>query len=207
MTRGHFVTLEGIEGVGKTTALACVSETLRSRDLAVIETREPGGTSLGEKMRSLVLAPDESLIAPMTELLVMFASRAQHLHEVIKPALEAGKSVVCDRFTDATFAYQGGGRGIDMAMIRTLEALVHADLQPSLTLLLDASPEIGLARARRRGERDRFESEQVAFFKRVRASYLERAGMYPQRFVVIDAAQPIAMVHAAIQSALDKRLP
>ncbi|MGR8919647.1 MAG: dTMP kinase [Gammaproteobacteria bacterium] len=203
--RGLFITLEGIEGVGKTTAVGTVASVLGGLGHDVLTTREPGGTELGEDIRALVLTPRTAAVAPVTELLLMFAARAQHLAELIEPALDAGRTVICDRFTDATFAYQGGGRGIDQGRIAAAEALVHPHLQPDLTLLLDAPPEIGLARANSRGEADRFEQERVSFFERVRACYLERASAQPARFRVIDATSPVDVVSASIVRALEQR--
>lgn len=206
MKAGGFVTLEGIEGVGKTSAVACVSAWLREQGSAVRETREPGGSALGERLREVLLHLDGPPVAPLAELLLMFAARAQHLDELIRPAIAAGTWVVCDRFTDATYAYQGGGRGLPHAAIAAAETLVHGDLQPDLTILLDAPPALGLARARRRSAADRFETEQVAFFDRVRAAYLARAGQAPQRFLVVDATADMPAVHAAIRRGLSERL-
>ncbi len=206
MARGLFITLEGIEGVGKTTAVATVSAWLREQGHAVVETREPGGTAIGEQIRGLLLARESAGMAIVTELLLMFAARAQHLAERIEPALAEGQVVVCDRFTDATYAYQGGGRGVDDALIAAAEAIVHPHLQPDLTLLLDAPPELGLERARGRGgAADRFELEQVEFFGRVRACYLARAAAEPTRYAVIDATRPLAEVSTALCAALARR--
>lgn len=208
MARGLFITLEGIEGVGKTTAVATVGAWLRAHGHAVVETREPGGTAIGEQIRGLLLARESAGMAVVTELLLMFAARAQHLAERIEPALAEGRAVICDRFTDATYAYQGGGRGVDGALIAAAEAIVHPHLQPDLTLLLDAPPELGLARARGRGDAaDRFELEQVEFFGRVRECYLARAAAEPARYAVIDAARPLDEVSAALRAALAARTP
>ena len=207
MSRGCFITLEGIEGVGKSSAVACVVDWLSAQGRTVMSTREPGGTALGEQLRQLLLARDGVPIAPLAELLLMFAGRAQHLAERIRPALARGESVVCDRFTDATFAYQGGGRGLPTADIAAAARLVHGDLAPDLTLLLDAPPALGLGRALSRGAADRFETEQVEFFTRVRDTYLELAAREPARFMVIDASQPLESVHASIRAALAARLP
>lgn len=207
MSTGLFITLEGIEGVGKSTAVATVGAWLRARGHRVTETREPGGTAIGEQIRTLLLARDSVGMAVVTELLLMFAARAQHLAERIEPALAAGECVVCDRFTDATYAYQGGGRGIDTALIAAAEAMVHPHLQPDLTLLLDAPPGLALARARGRGAADRFELERVEFFERVRACYLARAAADLARFAVIDASQPLDSVNAALAAALAERCP
>lgn len=207
MSRGCFITLEGIEGVGKSSAVACVVDWLSAQGRTVMSTREPGGTALGEQLRQLLLARDGVPIAPLAELLLMFAGRAQHLAERIRPALARGESVVCDRFTDATFAYQGGGRGLPTADIAAAARLVHGDLAPDLTLLLDAPPALGLGRVLERGAADRFETEQVEFFTRVRDAYLELAAREPARFVIIDASQPLETVHASIRAALAARLP
>lgn len=206
MSRGCFITLEGIEGVGKSSAVACVVDWLSAQGRTVMSTREPGGTALGEQLRQLLLARDGVPIAPLAELLLMFAGRAQHLAERIRPALARGETVICDRFTDATFAYQGGGRGLPTADIAAAARLVHGDLAPDLTLLLDAPPALGLGRVLERGAADRFEAEQVEFFTRVRDAYLELAAREPARFVVIDASQPLETVHASIRAALAARL-
>lgn len=199
-TRGRFITLEGGEGAGKSTNLAFVADWLRQRGITLITTREPGGTPLAEQIRSLLLEVREEPVAAVSELLLMFSARAQHLARVIEPALARGDWVLCDRFTDATYAYQGGGRGVDAMLIKTLEELVQADLQPDLTLYLDIDP--ALAEARMEGRaRDRFEREQAAFFARVRAVYLERAAQFA-RFRVIDAGAPLAQVQSAIAASL-----
>ncbi len=207
MTQAVFITLEGIEGVGKTSAVACVADWLRDHGRAVTVTREPGGTELGERVRALVLEHNDVPIAPLAELLLMFAARAQHLEQRIRPALARGESVVCDRFTDATYAYQGGGRGLPLRHIDSAAELVHGDLWPTLTVLLDAAPEVGLSRARARSAADRFESEKLQFFERVRAAYLKRASREARRFAVIDASQDMAKVHADIRALLAARLP
>lgn len=204
--RGRFVTLEGIEGVGKTSAVAVVAEALGAGGQPVVCTREPGGTPLGEGVRGLLLAPDGAPVAPPAELLLMFAARAQHLEEVIRPALARGETVVSDRFTDASYAYQGAGRRLGADAVATLEALVHADLQPDLTLLLDAPVATGLGRAAGRGPADRFERERLDFFQRVRDAYLERAAAAGERIVVVDAAAPLAEVHARVRKILAERL-
>jgi dTMP kinase len=205
MPASFFITLEGIEGVGKTSAVDCVATFMRDRGHAVLRTREPGGTPIGEKLRALLLDPGMGACA-LTELLAMFAARAEHLDRVVRPALRAGQCVVCDRFTDASYAYQGGGRGLDASVIETLERLVHADLQPNLTILLDTDAATALGRANTRSAADRFEQEQIAFFERVRAAYLARAARFPQRFVVVDAGRDLQSVQAAITGALEARL-
>lgn len=197
-----FITLEGGEGVGKTTQIAAVCEFLERRGISVTATREPGGTPVGEQIRGILLG--NHAIAAETELLLLFAARAQHIQDVIRPALARGHWVVCDRFTDASFAYQGGGRGVDPGMIAALQDHVQRDLQPDLTLLLDAPVEVGLARARRRGPADRFEQETVAFFQRVRASYLDLAARWPERIQVVDASGPPEQVRAALLAALER---
>ena len=187
MARGRFVTVEGIEGAGKSTHSAYVEGLVRRAGYPVILTREPGGTPIGEVLRGLLLATRAEPMAEETELLLMFAARAEHLAKVIRPAVEAGTWVLCDRFTDATYAYQGGGRGIPQDRIRALETWVHGGLQPDLTLLLDLPVAAGLARAAHRGPGDRFEQEDVAFFERVREGYLARAREDGDRFRIIDA--------------------
>lgn len=199
----RFITLEGGEGAGKSTSLAFIRDYFTARGLPLVVTREPGGTPLAEQLRDLLLQKREEAVAPDTELLLMFAARAQHIAGVIAPALARGEWVLCDRFTDATYAYQGGGRGLSVARIAELEALVQGKLRPDLTLLLDLPVAQGLARAGERAEKDRFESEQDAFFERVRATYRARAAAEPGRFRVIDASQSIPAVQAALQAALD----
>jgi dTMP kinase len=197
-----FITLEGTEGVGKSTALAYIQACLTEHYVPFITTREPGGTPLAEKIRHLLLTKDNEKMAHHTELLLMFAARAQHLEQVIKPALAAKKWVLCDRFTDASYAYQGGGRGLPMNEIAQLETLVQGTLQPTLTLWLDAPVEIGLQRAAARHELDRFEQEKVAFFDKVRAVYQQRAQSYPQRYRRIDANVPLEQVQAQLKAVL-----
>ncbi len=203
---GLFLTIEGVEGAGKTTAKKVVLRWLQERGCEFIETREPGGTPLAEQLRALVLAEHEEQVSDTTELLLMFAARSQNLGERIEPALAAGKVVVCDRFTDATYAYQSGGRGIDEQRIALLEQLVQGDRRPDMTLLLDIDPEAGLARASARGGLDRIEQETVEFFHRVRSVYLQRAGRFTDQYVVIDASQSMADVEQQIVTALQTRL-
>jgi dTMP kinase len=203
---GRFITLEGIEGAGKSTQMAVVRACLETVGLDVVETREPGGTPLAERIREIVLAPQAETVPPLTELLLMFAARSAHVDAVIRPALARGAWVVCDRFTDATIAYQGGGRGVGVDVIRSLAAQVHGDLWPDLTLLLDLPPAEGLARAGKRGGRDRFERENLAFFERVRATYLQCAQMAPERFVVIDAREALEAVGTAVRTAVQRFL-
>jgi len=199
---GVFITVEGVEGVGKTTNMAFIQQYLKSHQVELTVTREPGGTPLAEEIRGLLLANHEEVLNNDAELLLVFAARAQHLGLLIKPALAQGNWVLSDRFTDATYAYQGGGRGLSIAMIAELEQAVQGDLRPDLTLLLDVPVEIGLARAGQRGELDRFEREKQAFFEKVRNTYLERAAAEPQRFCIIDASQPLEAVQADIEAAL-----
>jgi dTMP kinase len=199
--RGRFITVEGIEGVGKSTNLGFVASELRRAGRAVLETREPGGTALGERIRELLLSPD-SRIEPLTELLLMFAARAAHIDEVIRPALSSGQWVVCDRFTDASHAYQGGGRGLPAGIIDTLAGIVQGDLSPDLTLLLDAPLAVSAERQSGRGMRDRFEQESGEFYARVRQAYLDRAARDPGRIRLINAARPLGEVQDDIRQAL-----
>ncbi len=202
MVRGKFITLEGSEGVGKTTNLEFIYRYLESAGIDSVQTREPGGTPLAEELREILLAVREETMSAQAELLMMFAARSQHLDQVIEPHLAAGRWVICDRFTDATYAYQGGGRGVDEDQIAALEALVHGDLQPDLTLYLDLAPEIASQRIAQR-KADRFELEKRAFFERVRASYLNRAERY-KRFAVIDASVTLAEVQNRIAEVLQR---
>lgn len=203
MNNGIFITLEGSEGAGKTTAIEAIREWANSADIELVVTREPGGTAIAEQIRDLLLDKNNNEIVADTELLLMFAARAQHLQELIIPAIAQGKWIVCDRFTDATYAYQGGGRGIDVDRIRQLENWVQGDLRPDLTLLLDLPVDQGLARAGQRSEPDRFELEKVTFFERVRQAYLERAKQYPDQFRIIDASKSIEEVRDQIHQALN----
>ncbi|MDX1604957.1 MAG: dTMP kinase [Candidatus Competibacterales bacterium] len=202
---GRFITLDGPEGAGKTTQLDTIRQHLKAAGLRVVTTREPGGTALGEALRELLLGGVEP-IGDDTELLLIFAARAEHLARVIRPALARGDWVLCDRFTDATYAYQGGGRGIDESRIASLERWVQDGLQPDLTLLLDVEAATGLGRARRRGPADRFEREDRAFFERVRAAYLRRARACPQRCRIVDAGRPLEQVAADLTRILDEAL-
>lgn len=200
---GLFITLEGTEGVGKSTALQYLRERLQEAGLPVLVTREPGGTLLAERIRGLLLAREAEPMAAMTELLLVFAARAQHLEQVIIPALQAGQWVLCDRFTDATYAYQGGGRGLATEDIAALEQLVQGSLRPDLTIWLDAPVETGLARAAARQELDRFEQEKAVFFERVRAEYGRMAAESPGRYRRIDAGQDIAGVQTQLQAVIE----
>jgi len=200
--KGKFITVEGIEGVGKTTNIGFIHQQLQAAGRDVVLTREPGGTPLGEAVRGLLLDPEYTGMDSTCELQLMFAARAEHLAKLVLPALEKGQWVLCDRFTDATYAYQGGGRGIDTGVIARLEELVQGDFRPNLTLLLDVPVEVGLARAGKRGALDRFEQEKVEFFERVRSAYLEMAVRYPQRYRIIDASQPLEAVQQQLAAML-----
>lgn len=201
---GHFITVEGIEGAGKSTSIDFIHRHLRALGKEVVMTREPGGTPLGEKIRSLLLDHHQLGMATDTEILLMFAARAEHLTQIIRPALGAGKCVLSDRFTDASYAYQGGGRGIETGRIAVLEDWVQCQLRPDLVLLLDIPVDLGMQRAGQRSALDRFESEDMAFFERVREAYLQRAYAHTQRYRIIDAAQTLAAVQAQIKHALDE---
>ncbi|WP_237065101.1 dTMP kinase [Microbulbifer guangxiensis] len=206
MPRGKFITLEGGEGVGKSTNLRFITDWMRSRDVEFIQTREPGGTPLAEQLRALLLENRDETVDPTAELLMVFAARAQHLAEVIKPALERGAWVICDRFTDATYAYQGGGRGLNRALIAQLEQTVQGELRPDRVLLLDLDPEVGLSRAAATGAADRFESEKLEFFHKVRDAYLARASAVPERYAVVNAALPIEEVQRQLAAELERLL-
>nr|BFD40574.1 dTMP kinase [Pseudomonas sp. FFPRI_1] len=200
---GLFITLEGPEGAGKSTNREYLAERLRAAGIEVLLTREPGGTPLAERIREVLLTPVEEVMNADTELLLVFAARAQHLAAVIRPALERGAVVLCDRFTDSTYAYQGAGRGLSLARIAALEDFVQGELRPDLTLVFDLPVDVGLARASARGRLDRFEQEGQVFFQKVREAFLARAAAAPQRYVLVDAAQPLAQV----QQSLDALLP
>jgi dTMP kinase len=199
---GKFITVEGIEGVGKSTNIEFIHRQLLAAGREVILTREPGGTPLAEAIRALLLDPDYTGMDARCELQLVFAARAEHLARVIRPALAQGKWVLCDRFTDATYAYQGGGRGIDTAIIASLETLVQGAFRPDLTLLLDVPVAVGLARAGKRGALDRFEQEQIEFFERVRICYLDMAREHAERYRVIDAARPLEEVQCELEGVL-----
>ena len=200
---GKFITIEGGEGVGKSTNADLIQSMLESRGCEVLVTREPGGTALGEALRSILLSSGIESPVAMAELLIIFAARAQHLTTVIEPALAAGKWVLCDRFTDATYAYQGWGRDIDKDAIASLEQLVQGTRRPDLTILLDMDPSLGLARAEERAELDRFEQEELAFFNRVREGYLARAKEEPARWLIIDASKTLDEVTRVIKQTLN----
>ncbi|WP_343350492.1 dTMP kinase [Pseudomonas sediminis] len=203
---GLFITLEGPEGAGKSTNREYLAERLRERGIDVLLTREPGGTPLAERIRELLLDPSDEPMAADTELLLVFAARAQHLQQVIRPALAKGSVVLCDRFTDATYAYQGGGRGLSIERIAQLEQFVQGELRPDLTLIFDLPVEVGLARAAARGRLDRFEQEGRGFFEAVRQAYLQRAAQAPQRYRVLDAGQSLAQVQVDIDTLLPSLL-
>lgn len=196
--KGKFITIEGSEGVGKTTNINFIVNFLTNQNKEVLETREPGGTAAAEDIRKILLNPESELIPDIAELLLFFAARSLHLENVIVPALRAGKFIICDRFTDATIAYQGFGRGFDIDRINNIAQWVHADIQPDLTILLDAPAEIGMQRAIKRGEIDRMESEEISFYERVREGYICLAKQYSDRFVVVDANQPLDLVQKEI---------
>lgn len=201
--KGYFITLEGGEGAGKSTSLACIEAWCREHHIALRVTREPGGTPLAEEIRALLLQKRDEKVVADAELLLMFAARAQHMASVITPAIAAGEWVLCDRFTDATYVYQGDGRGVAKERITVLEQFVQGDLRPDLTLLLDLPVEQGLARAAARAEKDRFESEEQQFFERVREGYRARAKAEPDRFRVIDSSQSIENVQQQIRAVLN----
>ena len=201
---GRFITIEGGEGAGKSTAQTVIAEKLTAQGISVLQTREPGGTPLAEAIRRNLLSIDEEAPVEMAELLLVFAARAQHLAKVIEPALNQGQWVLCDRFTDATYAYQGAGRGLSAELIGKLEALVQGNRRPDNVILLDMPPEIGLARARARGALDRFEQEAQAFFGRVREGDLKRASEFPDRYAVVDAAQDLSDVQQSLEALMTR---
>ncbi len=202
MTRGYFISLEGVEGVGKSTAMQHIHTLLTSANLPFISTREPGGTQIAETIRQVVLQHHDESMHEDTELLLMFACRAQNVAQVIKPALKQGQWVLCDRFVDASFAYQGGGRGINLKRIEGLAQWVLEGLKPDLTLLLDAPVEVGFKRIHQRGDKDRIESEGLTFLNKVRNTYLARAEQEPERFRIINANQDLEHVHADITNTI-----
>jgi dTMP kinase len=203
---GRFITVEGVEGCGKTTNLAFIRDYLLNSGVSLISTREPGGTPLAEQLRELLLAERTEKVDAHAELLMIFAARAQHLHQVILPALERGQWVLCDRFTDATYAYQGGGRGLPLAVIAQLEAIVQAGRHPDMTFFLDLDVGQGLARAQKRGPLDRFEQEDRTFFDAVRSAYWQRIHESPERFAVIDASVDLPQVQEQLVKELDQLL-
>lgn len=202
-----FISFEGIEGLGKTTQVKRLKMYLEEKGIEVVVTREPGGTPMGEEIRDVLLAHRHEIVIPMTELLLMFAARAQHVGTIIKPALKEGAWVLCDRFVDASYAYQGGGRGMDLGKIQALEALVLEQFAPDLTFLFDAEPSVGMQRIKGRNNHpDRFELERIEFFDRVRAVYKKRAEENPKRFKVIDAKKPEDEVWGNVKAIIDKQL-
>ncbi|KGD63914.1 dTMP kinase [Alcanivorax nanhaiticus] len=203
---GRFITLEGGEGAGKSSNMEWLAEQLRAAGKTVLLTREPGGTPLAESIREVLLAPSDEAMADDTELLLVFAARAQHLAEKIRPALARGEWVLCDRFVDATWAYQGAGRGLDQTSIAALEQLVVADSQPDMTILFDISVEQGMARAGKRAALDRIEQEDKAFFERIRDCYLQRADQQPARFRVLDASLSLDQVRAQLEPVIEEML-
>jgi len=204
LLQGKFITLEGIEGVGKTSNLLFIEKLLNASGHNCVTTREPGGTNLGEALRGLLLSHADENMSADAELMMMFAARAEHLSKVILPALENNKTVLCDRFTEATYAYQGGGRLLDIDKIRNLEQWVQGDLRPDLTIILDAPVAVGRARAGRRSEPDRIETEKDDFFQRVREAYIELAHLHPQRICLIDASVELKQVQKQIREKLIK---
>jgi len=206
MGKGWFITFEGGEGAGKSTMIARTQKWLKNQGHVVVKTREPGGTVLAEQIRNLVLNQEDAPPCATAELLLVFAARAQHLHELIRPELARGSTVVCDRFTDATWAYQGGGRGMPESLIAALEQAVHGDLQPDLTILLDLPVAVGMARLKGRGEADRIEQESLAFFDRVRQAYLKRAEAAAHRFVIVDASADVETVWNRLEAILRDRI-
>lgn len=202
--KGKFISLEGSEGVGKTTSLNFVKDFIEEKGHKVVVTREPGGTPLAEDLRALLLSNRVEKIEADTELLLMFAARCQHVNQVIKPALESGAWVLSDRFVDASYAYQGGGRGIPFSRIKQLEDWSLAGFKPDFTILLDMPVEEGMARTRLRGAPDRFESEKMSFYQKIRAAYLDRANQDPRRIFIIDAAPAIEQVQGSLRSLLQK---
>lgn len=204
--RGKFITIEGTEGVGKSTNIEFIKQYFVQKNIPLTITREPGGTPLAEEVRDLLLKNRSEKMDETAELLLVFAARAQHIENVILPALDCGNWVLCDRFTDATYAYQGGGRGLSLSLIKELEKKVQKGLQPDLTFLLDIDVKAGLERAAARAALDRFEQEKVEFFERVREAYLSRASDNPQRFFVVDARQPLTKVQSTIKEFLDQFL-
>jgi len=204
MYKGKFITIEGSEGAGKSTNIQYIQDYLQAKNIDFIATREPGGTPIAEKIRDLLLDKKNTSLCEDAELLLMFAARSQHLNELIIPALDAGKWVLSDRFTDATYAYQGGGRGLAKNKIAQLEQWVQEDLRPDATILLDIPVELGMERVRNRGETDRFEEEQMSFFKRIRDTYLQLAKDNPQRFHIINTEPAIDEVYQQLKLVLDQ---
>ena len=203
MARGKFITVEGVEGVGKSTNMDFIADRVTAAGFKVLRSREPGGTPMAERIRDMLLQHGDEPLPDLAELLLFFASRTLNIENAIRPALESGTWVLCDRFTDASRAYQGAGRGLNMDRINTLAEWAHGDLNPDLTVLLDAPAEVGMQRAKKRGETDRLESEQMSFYTRVRTQYLALAEAEPERFAVIDASQSLAVVQDQIGEVID----
>ena len=204
MARGKFITIEGVEGVGKSTNMDFIADRIGEAGIEVLRSREPGGTPMAERIRQMLLEHGDEPLPDLAELLLFFASRTLNIENAIKPALNAGTWVLCDRFTDASRAYQGAGRGLNMDRINTLADWAHGDLNPDMTVLLDAPAEVGMRRAEKRGETDRLESEQMSFYTRVRNQYLALADSEPGRFEVIDASEPLDAVQIQIGAAIDR---
>ena len=202
MKKGFFITLEGIEGAGKSTMLNFVENSLIKAGHDVVKTREPGGTKIGEQIREILLNNENNKLTSDTELLLIFAARAQHMKEIIMPALSSGKTILCDRFTDASYAYQGGGRGIDASRINLLEKWVQSDFRPNLTLLFDLDVSVGMERTKKRSKADRFEQEKSIFFEKVRTCYLKRAEDEADRFRIINSELPLQKVKDEIAAVL-----
>ncbi|MDB2544465.1 dTMP kinase [Woeseiaceae bacterium] len=203
---GKFITIEGSEGVGKSTNIAFISNYLKSKDITTIETREPGGTKTAEEIRRVLLNTEGETVPEIAELLLFFAARSFHVENLIKPAINQGHYVICDRFSDATIAYQGYGRGFDIKDINIIAAWVQKNTQPDLTILLDAPAEIGMQRAKNRGSIDRMETEDISFYERVRQGYLKLANEHKDRFIIVDASQSLGSVQAEIVFHLDRLL-
>lgn len=201
--RGRFITIEGTEGVGKSSNMAFIQQRLQAEGIEVLVSREPGGTPLAEQIRELLLTKRDEAVDATAELLLMFAARSQHLQQLILPALNRGAWVLCDRFTDATYAYQGGGRQLSMEKIALLENIVQGELRPDTVFVLDVDVELGLRRAAKRSEKDRFEDQEVEFFHRVRACYLQRAKENPGRYLMVDAGRDLPQVQQQIDAYLD----
>ncbi|MCU7798818.1 MAG: dTMP kinase [gamma proteobacterium symbiont of Lucinoma myriamae] len=204
MFKGKFISIEGSEGSGKSTNINFIQDYLKQKNIPFILTREPGGTPIAEKIRDLLLDKANTRLCDDAELLLMFAARAQHLNELIIPALESGKWVISDRFTDASYAYQGGGRGLSWQKIAQLEEWVQGDLRPDATILLDIPVDKGMERVRRRGETDRFEQEQLSFLNRIRDTYLKLAAENPERFYIIDTLPEIEEVHKQLHQVMEQ---
>ncbi|MEO1939280.1 dTMP kinase [Candidatus Thioglobus sp.] len=203
MQKGKFITIDGVEGAGKSTQITFICDYLKSKGINVVLTREPGGTELGEKIRTLLLNPETKSMHSDTELLLMFAARNEHINAKIRPLLQAGDCVLSDRFTDASYAYQGGGRGLDMRRIAELESWVLQDFVPDMTLLLDVPVELGMSRVESRGKKDRIELEDIDFFNRVRESYISRSKQFPDRIKLIDSSKTVEHTTQQIKVILD----